>query len=45
MMRVVLDSNVILSGLMSPKGTTGQIIQAWKVNQFVKRNWKKLNGF
>ena len=33
MMRVVLDSNVILSGLMSPKGTTGQIIQAWKDNQ------------
>jgi putative PIN family toxin of toxin-antitoxin system len=29
-MRVVLDSNVILSGLMSPKGTTGTIIQAWK---------------
>ena len=33
MMRVVLDSNVILSGLMSPKGTTGQIIQAWKDNR------------
>ena len=32
MLRVVLDSNVILSGLMSPKGTTGQIIQAWKDN-------------
>jgi len=32
MMRVILDSNVILSGLMSPKGTTGQIIQAWKDN-------------
>jgi len=33
MLRVVLDSNVILSGLMSPKGTTGQIIQAWKDNR------------
>ena len=34
MLRVVLDSNVILSGLMSPKGTTGKIIQAWKDNRF-----------
>ena len=33
MLRVVLDSNVILSGLMSPKGTTGRIIQAWKDNR------------
>ena len=33
MLRVVLNSNVILSGLMSPKGTTGQIIQAWKDNR------------
>ena len=33
MLRVVLDSNVILSGLMSPKGTTGKIIQAWKDNR------------
>lgn len=33
MLRVVLDSNVILSGLMSPKGTTGQIIQAWNDNR------------
>jgi uncharacterized protein len=33
MLRVVLDSNVILSGLMSPRGTTGQIIQAWKDNR------------
>jgi uncharacterized protein len=33
MLRVVLDSNVILSGLMSPKGTTGQIVQAWKDNR------------
>ena len=33
MMRVVLDSNVILSGLMSPKGTTGKIVQAWKDNR------------
>lgn len=34
MLRVVLDSNVILSGQMSPKGTTGQIVQAWKDNRF-----------
>jgi len=33
MLRVVLDTNVILSGLMSPKGTTGRIIQAWKDNR------------
>jgi len=33
MLRVVLDSNVILSGLMSPKGTTGRIVQAWKDNR------------
>ncbi len=34
MLRIVLDSNVILSGLMSPKGTTGKIVQAWKDNRF-----------
>jgi uncharacterized protein len=33
MLRVVLDSNIILSELMSPKGTTGQIVQAWKDNR------------
>ena len=33
MLKVVLDSNVILSGLMSPNGTTGQIVQAWRDNR------------
>jgi putative PIN family toxin of toxin-antitoxin system len=33
MLRVVLDSNVILSGQMSPKGTTGHIVQAWRNNR------------
>lgn len=28
-MRVVLDTNVLLSGLMAPKGTPGRILAAW----------------
>ena len=28
-MKVVLDTNVLLSGLMFPKGTPGRIIAAW----------------
>ena len=28
-MRVVLDTNVLLSGLMAPKGVPGRIVAAW----------------
>lgn len=28
-MKVVLDTNVLLSGLMAPKGTPGRILAAW----------------
>ncbi|MBE0623175.1 MAG: putative toxin-antitoxin system toxin component, PIN family [Burkholderiales bacterium] len=28
-MKVVLDTNVLLSGLMSPEGTPGRIVAAW----------------
>ncbi len=28
-MRVVLDTNVLLSGLMAPEGTPGRILAAW----------------
>ena len=28
-MKVVLDSNVLLSGLMAPEGTPGRILAAW----------------
>jgi len=28
-MRIVLDTNVLLSGLMTPKGTRGKIVAGW----------------
>lgn len=33
-MRVVLDTNVLLSGLMYPHSTPGKIVQAWQENRF-----------
>ena len=33
-MRVVLDSNVLLSGLMYPDGTPGRIVRAWREGHF-----------
>ncbi len=33
-MRVVLDTNVLLSGLMSPDGTPGMIVRAWREARF-----------
>ena len=33
-MRVVLDTNVLLSGLMAPKGVPGRIVAAWIDAQF-----------
>ena len=33
-MRVVLDANVLISGLLSPKGPPGQILNAWLEGQF-----------
>lgn len=33
-MRVVLDSNVLLSGLMYPEGTPGRIVRAWREGRF-----------
>jgi len=33
-MRVVLDTNVLLSGLMLPASVPGQIIQHWLANDF-----------
>ena len=33
-MRVVLDSNVLLSGLMYPDGTPGRIVRAWREGRF-----------
>ena len=34
MIRVVLDANVIVSGLISPKGTPGKILDAWLRDYF-----------
>lgn len=33
-MRVVLDTNVLLSGLMYPAGTPGKIVRAWREARF-----------
>lgn len=33
-MRVVLDSNVVVSGLIAPKGVPGRILQAWEEGGF-----------
>jgi hypothetical protein len=34
-MIVVLDANVLVSGLLSPKGAPGQIIEAWREERFL----------
>lgn len=34
-MRVVLDINVLVSGLISPHGPPGQLLLAWKAGKFV----------
>ena len=33
-MKVVLDTNVLLSGLMSPEGVPGRIVAAWVESRF-----------
>ena len=33
-MKVVLDKNVLLSGLMTPEGTPGRIVAAWSEARF-----------
>lgn len=33
-MRIVIDTNVLLSGLMIPEGTPGRIITAWRKRNF-----------
>lgn len=33
-MKVVLDTNVLLSGLMVPEGTPGRIVAAWTESRF-----------
>ena len=33
-MKVVIDTNVLLSGLMFPEGTPGRIVAAWVENRF-----------
>jgi putative PIN family toxin of toxin-antitoxin system len=34
MIRAVLDANVFVSGILSPAGTPGKLIAAWRRNQF-----------
>lgn len=34
MLRVVLDSNVVISGLLNPAGTPGRIVTAWREAKF-----------
>lgn len=33
-MRIILDTNVLLSGLMLPEGTPGKIVNAWRKRNF-----------
>lgn len=33
-MRVVLDTNVLISGFLYPKSIPGKILQAWQLSQF-----------
>lgn len=33
-MRIVLDTNVLVSGLLVPGGTTGRIVTAWRTGRF-----------
>ncbi|MDX8399758.1 MAG: putative toxin-antitoxin system toxin component, PIN family [Gallionellaceae bacterium] len=33
-MRVVLDTNILISGLMSPTGTLGRLLDAWLEDRF-----------
>lgn len=33
-MRVVLDTNVFISGLLLPKGVPGRIVEAWQQSQY-----------
>lgn len=33
-MRIVLDTNVLVSGLLVPGGTTGRIVAAWRTGRF-----------
>ncbi|HPE62135.1 MAG TPA: putative toxin-antitoxin system toxin component, PIN family [Thiolinea sp.] len=33
-MRVVVDTNILLSGLMKPDGAPGRIVNAWRKHQF-----------
>lgn len=33
-MRVVLDTNVFVSGLLFPQGTLGRIVAAWRAGEF-----------
>jgi putative PIN family toxin of toxin-antitoxin system len=34
LIKVVLDANVLVSGLISPKGSPGQILEVWMDGQF-----------
>lgn len=34
-MKVVLDTNVFISGLLQPKGVPGRIVQAWRQSQYI----------
>ena len=34
MMRVVVDANVLVSAILSPRGTPAQILNAWRAAQF-----------
>jgi putative PIN family toxin of toxin-antitoxin system len=34
MMRVVLDANVLVSAILSPRGALAQILDAWRAEQF-----------
>ena len=34
-MRVILDANVLVSAILSPRGAPAEILTAWRAQQFV----------
>ena len=35
MIRAVLDTNILISGILTPQGNPGKLIKKWKNNQFI----------
>jgi len=35
MIRAVLDTNILISGILTPQGSPGKLIKKWENNQFI----------